>query len=293
MFRKKEKEENIGGKTGMGVSLFKHVDEVAVGKQAMQRAGHCKNLHGHITEKLVCDNFNRNPLNIIQGKVAKQTKSATAIRDDIVILQKGRVVGRKQIKDTVSGIQKTVKQASEHHYKGTSLEGTIETTKAYNKAVAKSKVPVSQKMKSTGISSDQSRVIKAKTLGGSLTQNGSAIARESGRTGVKAGVISAGVGTVVNGVKVYKGEESIGRAAANVAKDSTVGAVSGAVGNAAGTAATIITAATPAAPVAPIVGTAASMGAAYVTAKVTDKAWNKGEKVLAEATATSRMAPQT
>ena len=106
-------------------------------------------------------------------------------------------------------------------------------------------------------------------------------------------MISAGVGTVVNGVKVYKGEESIGRAAANVAKDSTVGAVSGAVGNAAGTAATIITAATPAAPVAPIVGTAASMGAAYVTAKVTDKAWNKGEKVLAEATATSRMAPQT
>lgn len=44
---------------------------------------------------------------------------------------------------------------------------------------------------------------------------------------------------------------------------------------------------------APLVGKAVSMGAAYVTAKVADKAWNKGKEALVEAVATSQVVPRT
>ena len=281
MFGRNERKGTVGCKAGAMVPLMKHLNEVSVGRKAVQRAGRCVNLNGHVAEQLVCDRFNRNPVNILTGKVARQTKSPIAVRDDILVFQKGHIIGRKQIKDTPAGIAKTLKQVKAGHYKGTRLEGTVETVKKYYAKAAKSKTPITQKMSSIGISSDQTNLIKAKTLGGSLVKNGPALAREARRTGLKAGAVSGAVSTVVNGVKVYKGEETLGQATKNVTKSSVVGTVSGAAGNAAGSAATILVATTPAAPTAPLVGGAVGTGAAFVAAKVTDMAWESGEKVIA------------
>lgn len=86
--------------------------EAKVGLEALNRAGHCPQLKGHVCEILVKDQFNANPANFLQGKHAALTKSPTAQMRDIVVTKGGKIAGHMQVKDTVSnsGALKTAKQ---------------------------------------------------------------------------------------------------------------------------------------------------------------------------------------
>ena len=137
--------------------------EGRVGVEAVARSGG-KNpqLKGVVHEILYRDSITMAPDNLIHGTKGALSKSATAIRDDVLTMQGGKVIGRAQLKDTVSSINKTVKQASSGKYAGTNLMGTKETAAAYNSCVDKlvaAGKQAPQKMTSTGISSsDTARI---------------------------------------------------------------------------------------------------------------------------------------
>lgn len=105
------------------------VHDAAVGLEAFSRAGYSKNLKGNVQEIMVKNKYNLSPKRIIDGNKAYLTKSATAIRDDIIIKNpQGNIVSRLQIKDVVSdsGIKDVVREVSKKHYTGTKLMGSPE-----------------------------------------------------------------------------------------------------------------------------------------------------------------------
>lgn len=287
MFGKKEKksdgskEKKNGINIGAGISATKQLYEANVAKRALNRAGKNKNLKGHINELLTVDQLNRKPGNILKGKKAVLTKSPIAVRDDIVLKQNGKIIGRMQLKDTTSkgGIKKTVKQVEQHHYKGTKLVGTKETTQMYAKELEKND-NIKQKMYSNGISSNQTELIAKKALGEGGNKTTSKIIKESSKTGLNSAVITAGVETIKNVPEVKNGNKTVKGAIGTVANETAINAASAAAGDATATAVTIaISAAAPvAASVAPIVGTAAGVGASMAT----DKVIRKGESAVSE-----------
>ena len=94
------------------IAAVKQIHDGSVAARAIKRAGKNKNLKGHIFEILTRDQYNLNPKNIAQGREAVLTNSPTAIRDDIIIKQGKKIVGRMQLKDTPKGINDTVKRVS-------------------------------------------------------------------------------------------------------------------------------------------------------------------------------------
>ena len=101
MFGKKEKksvgsnEKKNGINIGAGIAATKQLYEANVAKRALNRAGKNKNLKGHINELLMVDQLNRKTGNILKGKKAVLTKSPTAVRDDIVLKQNGKIIQRR------------------------------------------------------------------------------------------------------------------------------------------------------------------------------------------------------
>ena len=77
--------------------------EGKVGVEAVVRSGG-KNpqLKGVVHEILYRDSITMAPDNLIHGTKGVLSKSATAIRDDVLTMQGGKVIGRAQLKDTVS-----------------------------------------------------------------------------------------------------------------------------------------------------------------------------------------------
>lgn len=251
---------------GTVIAVGKQVYDGSVVTRALKRAGKNKNLKGHAFEIMTCDRHNSNVKNIIQGKKAVLTKSPTAIRDDIVVKQGKKVVGRMQLKDTPKGINDTVKKVSSGQYKGTKLVGTKETKKAYDAAVATKNTHganITQKMKTNGISSADTELIQAKALGGNVIKNGRVIAGQAAKTGATSAAVSGGIAAISNVRQVAKGEKTKSEAVVDVAREAGTGAVSGIVANAAGTAATVLVAATPAAPAAVVAGVVVSAAAGY------------------------------
>ena len=129
----KRKMSQSGATTAAGRMAY----EGKVGVEAVVRSGG-KNpqLKGVVHEILYRDSITMAPDNLIHGTKGALSKSATAIRDDVLTMQGGKVIGRAQLKDTVSSINKTVKQASSGKYAGTNLMGTKETAAAYNSIAA-------------------------------------------------------------------------------------------------------------------------------------------------------------
>ena len=125
----KRKMSQSGATTAAGRMAY----EGKVGVEAVVRSGG-KNpqLKGVVHEILYRDSITMAPDNLIHGTKGVLSKSANAIRDDVLTVQGGKVIGRAQLKDTVSSINKTVKQASSGKYAGTNLMGTKETAAAYN-----------------------------------------------------------------------------------------------------------------------------------------------------------------
>ena len=273
---KKEKKVNPVSSTG---SVIKGTYDKSVIIRASSRGGKCPNLKGHINEVLTVDKINRNPLNIFKGKRAGLTKSATAVRDDIVVKKGSKVVKRMQLKDTPKSISDTIKRVRNGQYRGTNLVGTKETAAAYQKTVAsmsKNGKTVTQKMSSNGISSDTTTFLSKQALGGSLKGTGKQLIKSSSKSAAFGGVISGGISGIVNLVKLKKGKISGKEAAVNTAKETVYGGVASGVGVACDAVTTIVVAGTPLAPAAKAIGTAANIGSSMAV----DAILRKGEKII-------------
>ena len=259
--------------TGLGASVVagKHLYERSVASRAFKRGGMNKNLKGHVFEIMTADKINASPSNFLNGRKAVLTKSTTAVRDDIVVKQGGKVVERMQLKDTPGSIKDTLARVKNQQYKGTKLVGTKETAKAYERAVAKSKgsgVKITQKMTTNGISSGQTELIATRKLGGNIVKNSGKIVNQASKVGVKTAVVSTGVGVAVNTGQVLKGEKSISKAAVDVTKDAAINGVVASVGDYVATATTMVIACTPAASIAGPAGIATGVATSIATESI-------------------------
>lgn len=278
--RRQNGRKNIktGSVLGVGSVIKSQVRDTNITTRALNRVGKNKNIKGTINEIMTVDKFNKNPVNLLQGKRATLTKSTNAVRDDIIIKKGKKVVGRAQLKDTPSpsGIRKTINQVKDKHYKGTNLIGTKETAKEFAKKASQDKT-IKQKMTSNGISSKETSLLAAKALGGDLSEHTKVILTESTKRGGKVALTTAGVEGIKNAVAVKNGEKEIKEALGSVASETAIITASSIAGETAQAAVTIA-AAPVAGPAAPVVGMAAGMG----TNIVTEKALRKGGEFIAE-----------
>lgn len=267
-----ENKKNVGTISVGAKELY----EGKVGLEAFSRAGNNKNLHGIVHEVLYKDAQNINPSNLVNGAQATLTKSTTAVRDDIVLMQASKVIGRAQLKDTANSITHTVKQVSSGKYQGTVLMGTKETVNAYNSEVAKlaSKgLDITQKMKSTGISSADTARIASKTIGGNLTSKAlTSAAKGSGAVGA---AVSGGIEVISAGKDFFDGKIDGSEFTSRVIKETTGGGLSAAAGGAAATAVATTAVSVLATTAAPIwVPAALGFGAAVAVGSVVKGIWD-------------------
>jgi len=233
-------DQNQQARNMMG-SMANEVYEASVGARALARAGANPQLKGIAHEIMFCDKFNIDPTHFLRGDHASLTKSATAqMRDVIVRNAQGRVIGHAQLKDTVStsGVAKTVRQIVKGKYSRTAVYGTEETAAKVTEALAKTG-KVTQKIRSSGISSGTTSRIADKALGRMPTMTALGAAARSG------GVAGAAFGA---GIEAVSSISEVGDAAMDVAgagvKGGITGVASGAAGSvAAGAAGTVISAA--------------------------------------------------
>lgn len=96
---------------GTAIATARSAYEGKVGIEAVLRSGG-KNpqLKSVVHEVLYRDSVTLSPENLLSGTKGILSKSATAVRDDVLTMNAGSVVGRAQLKDTVAGISKTVKR---------------------------------------------------------------------------------------------------------------------------------------------------------------------------------------
>lgn len=245
--------------TSKNAVLAKEAYETKVGLEALHRAGKCPQLKGHVHEIMFKDGYNANPMNILQGKHAMLTKSNTAQMKDVVMMQGKKVAGHAQLKDTVSsaGIRKTVEQIKSGHYSKTAVVGTKETA-------AKVGGEVSQKVHSSGISSETTTRIANKALGKVPTASALHMAGKSG--GVAGAAIGAGVEAISSVKDVWDGNKTVGEAAGDVTVAAIKGGVTGYASSASGAlAAGATSAALASTGIATAVG-AGTVGAAAIVA---------------------------
>lgn len=261
---------------GTDVAAARKIYEAKVGLEAYERAGNNPQLKGIVHEVLYKDAQTVNPVNLFNGTRGVLSKSTTAVRDDVLLMKGGKVVGRSQLKDTAGSISKTVKQAADGKYAGTRLMGTKETVQAYEKAVGKLSgkgISVSQKMTSTGISSADTGRIAAETIGGKLAAK--SLAKVAGSSGVAGGAISGGIETVCAGMDLLEGNIDGGEFVSRVTKETIGGGVSAAGASMAATAVSGGVATILAATAAPAwVPAAVGIGAAVVVGSFIKDIWD-------------------
>lgn len=255
-----------GTQSGAAVATTREVYDGKVAVEAFNRAGRNQNLHGHVHEIIYRDTINANPANIKNGVQATLTKSPTAVRDDIVVKQGGKVIQRCQLKDTSQSVSKTVQQVKNQHYKGTNLMGTQETTKLYEAAAKNSRVPVSQQMHSTGISSNNTKRIASQVTGATGQGITAATMKQVAKTsGVGGAIVGGGIEAVRAGVDLIDGQIDGGEFVGRVAKETVGGGLSAAGGSVAASVAATGAATVLATTAAPVwVPAAVGVGAAIV-----------------------------
>lgn len=202
--------------------------EAATGLRALKRAGQNPQLKGVVHEVIFCDKYNAQ--NVLSGNRAALTSSPVARVKDVVMTNGRRVVGHAQLKDVVSsnGIRKTAAQINSGKYGKTAVYGTKETAKRLaGKAT--------QKVHSSGISSNTTSRIANKALGKMPTLSGLGAAAKSG--GVAGAVVGAGIEAVSSTIDVINGKKSVGNAVIDVGGAAVKGGVTGAASAAAGSAA--------------------------------------------------------
>lgn len=267
----------MSNQSGTAAAAAREVFEGAVGIEATMRVGKNPQLKGVVHEVAFKDLYNLSPERLIDGNKAILSKSPTAVRDDLLIMNGGKVVQRMQLKDTVSnsGIAKTISQVGNKHYTGTNLMGTPETVAKYTEAAAKGK-QVTQQLSSTGISSSDTARIAAKTIGSSAGKiSAEALRKVAGSSGTVGAVLSGGFEVINSGVKLVNCEIDGGEFVANVAKEAVGGGVSAAGASAAATAAAAATATALAATSAPVwAPVAAGVAVAIVAGGAIKSGWD-------------------
>lgn len=220
---KKTLSQNVG-------NVAKNSYEASVKIRAIDRAGNCNNLNGHILEIMGADKTNLNPFN---GLKETLTKSKTATAVDSVVTKGGKIVQRVQYKDTAKSIGDTVRRVKNGQYNSVTLKGTSETAKVFNEYAKKH--GLNKTMQDTGISSNTTKSL-ARSCGAAKQislAKAAGMAAKSG--GVVGGAVSGGISLVSNIAAVANGEKEVGEAACAVVKDTAGGAVSGAGAAAAAT----------------------------------------------------------
>lgn len=267
-----ENKKNVGTATATARRAY----DAKVGMEAFSRAGKNPQLKGVVHEVLYKDIQTVKPGNLIKGTKGVLSKSTTAVRDDVLLMNGGKVVGRAQLKDTANSISKTVKQAASGKYSGTNLMGTKETVEAFNKAVgnmAKKGTTVTQKMTSTGISSVDTTRIAAETIGGKVAAEG--VKKLAKSSGVSGGLISGGIEVISSGKKLFDGEIDGGEFVENVVKETAGGGISAAGGSVAGTAVATAVGSALATTTAPVWAPAvAGVGAAMLVGSAIKGIWD-------------------
>ena len=269
-------ENKKGNNAGTLTAATRSAYEGKVGLEALAReGGRNPQLKGVIHEILVRDVHNANPANLLSGKVAALTQSRTAIRDDVIVQQAGKVVSRMQLKDTAHSINDTVKQVASGKYAGTNLVGTKETVEAFDKAAKAA--GVTQKMTSSGFSSSDTARIAKQTLGrsaaGKLTTSSILKAAES--SGAIGAGISAGIEVISSGAKLLDGEISGEEFVCNVAREGAGGGLAAVAATATATVASTAAATALATVSAPVwipvaVGVTAAVGVGSVVKGIWD-----------------------
>lgn len=218
VFESSRRDNSNGALAG---TVAKEAYEAHVAIDALNRAGHCPQLKGHVHEIMFCDKFNANPVNVLRGQHAELSASATDTVMDVVIKKAGEIVGHAQLKDTVSnsGVRKTVSQIQSGKYSQTTVIGTEET-------VQKIAGKVTQNVKSSGISTNTTSRIADKALGKIPSISAIGSAAKSG--GIAGAVVGAGIEAVSSAIDIVKGRKNVGDAAVDVAKAGAKGGVVGA-----------------------------------------------------------------
>ena len=243
-------------------AMLNEAYEAATALRALERAGANPQLKGIVHEIMFCDKYNANPWNFIQGNHAALTQSTTAQMRDVVMTNGGKVVGHAQLKDTISpsGIRKTIDQINGGHYGKTTIYGTDETTR---QVAGK----VTQRVRSSGISSNTTSRIADKALGRMPTMSALGAAARSG--GAAGAAIGAGIEAISSIGDVIDGRKDFGDAVIDVGGAAVKGGITGAGSAMAGSAAAGLAGSAVSAAVATGAGSAiagTAIGAAAVAA---------------------------
>ena len=208
-------------------TIVKEGYEGSVALRALERAGRCKNLHGHVHELMFCDKYNLNPAHILRGEQANLTKSTTATMKDVIMTRGGKVIGHAQLKDTssVSGALKTARQINAGKYGKTAVYGTEETA-------AKLLGKTQQTVHSSGISSETTSRVAQKALGKLPTTGAVQAAAMSG--GTVGACLGAGIEAISSLNEWADGEKDFDDVVIDVGGAAFKGGISGAGSSAAG-----------------------------------------------------------
>lgn len=212
----------------MAGAIAKEGYEARVALQALERAGKCPNLHGHVHELIFCDKYNFTPEHFLNGEHAQLTKSVTAKMKDVVMTKGGKVIGHAQLKDTssLSGAAKTARQINAGKYSKTRVFGTEET---FAKVAGKTNQPIH----SSGISSETTTRIASKALGNMPTLGMVKSAAKSG--GLAGAAFGAGIEAISSGIDYLDGKKDFDDVVIDVGVAAVKGGVTGAGSAAAGT----------------------------------------------------------
>ena len=216
---------NFEKSTHMAGSIVQESYEVSVAMRALDRAGQCPQLKGHVHELMFCDKYNLDPINLIKGNHAQLTKSNIATMKDVVAMDSsGKVIMHAQLKDTTSasGAAKTARK----------VLGTKETVDKVAKKIADK---TNQQINSSGISSETTSRVADKALGKMPTVASLGSAAKAG--GMAGAAFGAGIEAVSSIIDVVDGKKEVGDAMIDIAGAGIKGGVTGAASAAAGSAA--------------------------------------------------------
>ena len=216
-------------------AVVKEGYEASVAMRALDRAGRCPQLKGHVHELMFCDQYNLDPVNLIKGNHAQLTKSNIATMKDVIAMDsKGKIIMHAQLKDTTSasGAAKTARQIVSKHYDKTKVLGTKETVDKVAKKIADK---TNQQINSSGISSETTSRVANKALGKMPTAAALGSAAKAG--GMAGAAFGAGIEAVSSIIDVVDGKKEVSDAVIDIAGAGIKGGVTGAASAAAGSAA--------------------------------------------------------
>ncbi len=253
-----------------GFSVLNSIDDGRTINEAVGRAGHNKNIKGHILEVKFKNNYNRNPLNRLKGNKARLTKSPTAVRDDIVVMNDNKVVKRFQLKDTPSksGTRDTARRMSKGQYKGTNVVGTTETAARV------------EGIKDSGISTKTTELLACEANGANPLKKIDLLGYNARKVGKSGALISGVISAISNGKKVLKKEKDLDEGIASVGVAAGKGGISTAAGSIADAAVTMVLAPTPASPFAKFAGSAVGALTSIATNKGLNLIGNEFDSIL-------------